>query len=82
MQSKLTELSLSLFLEIAGGAKHWDGTPPLEGMRPLSRADSGNLTDLKKHKLLFVEEVDPDHHQVHFTRLGRELAAAHGITLR
>lgn len=82
MQSQLTELSLSLFLEIAGEAKHWDGTPPLEGLRPLTRADNGNLSDLKKHDLLRVEEVDPDNHQVHFTRQGRELAAAHGIELR
>jgi hypothetical protein len=42
-----------------------DGTPPLEGLRPLTRADNGNLSDLKKHDLLVVEEVDPDNHKVH-----------------
>jgi hypothetical protein len=35
-------------LEIADEAKHWDGAPPLKGLRPLASAANGNLSDLKK----------------------------------
>jgi hypothetical protein len=77
----LTPASLDLFRYIAGQAKHWDNMPPLEGMRPMSPADKGNLTDLKKRGLLKVREVDTDQHLVFFTDAGESLAKSLGIEI-
>jgi hypothetical protein len=79
--TELTPDSLKLFRYIAGEAKHWDHTPPLEGMYAMSPADKGNFTDLKKKGLLDVEEVDTDRHLVIFSDAGVTLAASLGIEI-
>ncbi|MGY4617635.1 hypothetical protein ACVWZ4_002862 [Bradyrhizobium sp. USDA 4472] len=79
---KLEPDTLRLFLYIAGEARHWDGMPPIEGLMPLSPEDKGRLTQLKRQVLLYVEEVDPHNHQIHFTRIGAALAAQHGVMIR
>lgn len=78
----LEPFTLKLFLQIAGEARHWDGTPPIEGLSSFSREDKGRFMQLKKLGLLVVHEVDHDNHQIHFSRAGASLAAEHGIKLR
>ncbi|WP_213740411.1 hypothetical protein [Bradyrhizobium sp. dw_411] len=81
VSAELSPTTLKLFLYVAGEAKHWDGTPPIEGLIPFSHEDKGRFTHLKKLGLLFVDEVDRDNHQIRFTRKGSALAAQHGVKL-
>lgn len=74
--------TLAFFLYIAGEAKHWDWTPPIEGLMPFSNEDKGRFTQLKGHDLLWVDAVDSDNHQIHFTDGGIDLAKVHGVDLR
>lgn len=77
---KLTAATEALFVKIAEDAKNWNGIPLLPDMTP---AMKGNLIDLKKKGLLLTED-DEDNSRaqwVHFTELGKALAASLKIDL-
>ena len=75
----LTAASLTLFLALAADAGNWSGTPLWGGNVGGSRADNGNLTDLKRRGLLTTFSDDGE--WITFTPAGVELAAQHGISL-
>lgn len=70
----LTEKSLDLFKSLVEDAPNWSGTPLFQG----SKADTGNLTDLKVKGLVETIEDRGDAFVV-FTDLGRELAGELGF---
>ena len=76
MSAPITDASLALFLSLAEDAGNWSGTPLAE----VTAAERGNLTQLKRAKLLvtFVDEGCPF---VSFTPAGVALAAEHGQDL-
>ena len=55
---QLTEASQKLFVDLANDACNWSGTPLWGGNVGGSKADNGNLTDLKKHGLVSTFESD------------------------
>jgi hypothetical protein len=79
--SRLEPKTLDLFLFIAGEAKHWDWTPPIEGLYQFTNEQKGRFTHLKRCRLLVVEEIDDDNHQIFFTDKGATLAKEHGIEI-
>jgi hypothetical protein len=76
--STLTAASLALFLELAGDAPNWSGSPCLNGNVEMNTALKGNLTDLKKNGLL-TTYCDEGCTWVQFTEAGMELMRAHGV---
>jgi hypothetical protein len=80
--AKLEPKTLELFLYLAGEAPDWDWTPPIEGLMPFSNEVERRLMQLMKHDLLWVEAVDNDNHQIHFTDTGIDLAKLYGVELR
>ena len=76
----LTEASKALFLAYAEDAGNWSGTPCVGGNVGGSKADAGNLTDLKK-KGLVTTYRDEGCEWVVFTPVGVEFAKANGIEL-
>jgi hypothetical protein len=79
--SLLEPKTLDFFLYIAGEAKHWDWTPPIEGLYQFTNEQKGRFTHLKQCGLLVVEEIDDDNHQIFFTDKGAILAKEHGIEI-
>lgn len=77
----LTADSLRLFKDIANDAGNWGGTPMVGGNVCTTKADLGNLTDLKKHGLLSTFESDGCYF-IDFTPAGLALAFVHGIQIR
>jgi len=78
MTTNLTPESFALFMEFAKDAGNWDGCPLLDlDGRPDAK---GNLTDLKRKKLLGTRRSDGCD-WIHFTPAGEELAAANGIII-
>lgn len=75
----LTPASLALFLAYAKDAANWSGNPLVGGNVGGSKQDAGNLTDLKKHRLLVTFESDHES-WVRFTEAGIELAVKHGVS--
>lgn len=74
-EADLESRSLQFFLRIASVATHYDDEGlPLSVIRPLSDADKGCLTTLKKRDLVVVTESD-----ILFTKAGAKLAAEHGF---
>jgi hypothetical protein len=76
----LTPDSLALFLAYARDAGNWSGTPMVGGNVGGSKADAGNLTDLKKAGLL-TTFVDDGNKWIKFTAAGIALAAEHNIEI-
>ena len=79
--SPLERETLEFFLYIAGEARHWDWTPPIEGLNQFTKEQKGRFTHLKRRGLLIVEEIDDDNHQIFFTDKGASLAKDHGIEI-
>lgn len=73
----LTPASHSLFMEFAGDAGNWNGSP----MVAITPAQRGNLTDLKTHGLL-TTFTDEGITWVNFTDAGLAYAAQFGVTIR
>lgn len=71
---KLTPKSLQLFLDYAADADNWSGTPLVGGNVGGSKEDRGNLTQLKRAKLLTT--------WISFTDAGRAFAKENGIEIR
>lgn len=72
----ITITSLDLFLAYAKDAGNWSGTPMISG----SKAERGNLTQLKRAGLLTTFESDGCTF-VSFTEAGRQLAAENSIII-
>jgi hypothetical protein len=74
--STITETSLRVFLAAARDAGNWSGEPMFQG----SKEDRGNLTQLKRAKLIdtFTDRGDTF---IRFTTAGIALAATHGVTI-
>jgi len=75
---ELTERSLALFLAYAKDACNWSGTPPIGGNVGGSKEDRGNITQMKKARLIQTFHSDRCD-WIEFLPAGRELAAQHGI---
>lgn len=82
----LTPDSHALFLAYAADAGNWSGTPLVGGNVGGSKADAGNLTDLKVKGLLTTfEEKERGRavcQWVEFTPAGVAYAAANGIEIK
>jgi hypothetical protein len=76
----ITEQSKALFLEYAGDAGNWNGTPLVGGNVGGTKEDRGNLTQLKRAGLLTTFESDGEM-WVQFTPAGKEFAVANGVML-
>ena len=74
-EAALESKTLQFFLRMAGEATHYDDEGlPLSVIRPLSDADKGCLTQLKKRDLVVVTDSD-----ILFTKAGAKLAGEHGF---
>ena len=74
----ITSTSLTLFLAYAEDAGNWSGAPLVGGNVGSSKADRGNLTQLKQAGLIYTD-VDEGCTWLYFTDAGRALAATHDI---
>ena len=72
--------SLRLFLDYAGDAGNWNGSPLVSGNVGRTVEDKGNLTDLKKLGLVYTQAEGRDV-WLSFTPAGVALAAQYGIDL-
>lgn len=79
-QFDLTHASVALFRSLANDAGNWNGTPCWGANVGGSKADRGNLTDLKRKGLLYTVREDGCE-WVYFTPEGKALAATLGVTL-
>jgi hypothetical protein len=77
---KITVQSLALFLAYAKDAGNWSGQPLVGGNVGGSKEDRGNLTQLKRAKLITTSE-DEGNTWLRFTEAGKALALSHGITI-
>jgi hypothetical protein len=85
----ITPRSLELFLAFARDADNWSGTPLIGGNVPFTKADEGNLTQLKIAGLVKTFEDGTEGGRksgaplfwVDFTDAGRALAKEHGIEI-
>lgn len=78
---ELTPVSLSLFLWYAKDACNWSGNPFLNGNRDFTKADRGNLTQLKAGGYLTTERAEHDDSFIVFSEKGKALAMRHGIEI-
>lgn len=78
MTTNLTNASLELFLALVEDAPNWSGEPLFGGNVGGSKADEGNLTDLKRKGLLTTLDDGGDAFVI-FTDAGKALAAEHGF---
>lgn len=78
--AKVTAVSLALFLAYAKDAGNWSGQPLVGGNVGGSKEDRGNLTQLKRAKLI-TTILDEGNTWVSFTEAGKALALEHGITI-
>lgn len=76
----ITDRSLQLFLDYASDAGNWSGTPLIGGNVGGSREDRGNLTQLKRAKLIETFR-DEGCDWIIFTPAGKALAAQHNIII-
>lgn len=75
---QITDRSLNLFLVLANDAGNWSGTPPTDSNVDMTKAEQGNLTQLKRAGL--VKTINDDGSAwVIFTERGIALAESHGI---
>jgi hypothetical protein len=74
--TNLTPASLSLFISLAKDAPNWNGQPLLD----ITKAQRGNLTDLKKNDLLTTFKDDGCDFVI-FTDAGKAFAAQNGFPI-
>jgi hypothetical protein len=79
--TQLTPASLELFRSIADEKARFGDDPYLEDMPPMSHADNGNMTDLKRRGLIDVYETDYGKHLVKVTSEGTKLALSLGLDI-
>lgn len=79
-QITITKQSEELFLAYAADAGNWSGTPMVGGNVGGSKADRGNLTQLKQAGLIETW-YDDGYTWLRFTADGVAFAASHGITI-
>lgn len=77
---KITQTSLNVFLAYAKDAGNWSGTPLVGGNVGGSKEERGNLTQLKRAKLITTYRSDRCD-WISFTEVGKKLAAENGITI-
>lgn len=75
---KITEASKALFIEIAKDAGNWGSMVPTDGNIDMTGAQRGNLTQLKRAKLITTTRYDGSA-WVLFTEAGAAYAAELGI---
>jgi len=75
---KITLASLALFLAYAKDARNWSGQPLVGGNVGGSKEDRGNLTQLKRAKLI-TTILDDGNTWINFTEAGKALALQHGV---
>jgi hypothetical protein len=80
LKIKLTPRSLEIFKDACDDAGNWSGSPCLGHNFTFTKEDRGNLTQLKRAKLLTTDKAEGEE-WIHFTQLGREFAAFHGIEI-
>jgi predicted DNA-binding ArsR family transcriptional regulator len=78
MDLSITDTSRAVFLAYAKDAGNWNGSPLVGGNVGGSKAERGNLTQLKKAGLIETQ-VDEDDTWIYFTELGREYARELGV---
>lgn len=78
--ANITPVSLALFLAYAEDAGNWSGQPLVGGNVGGSKEDRGNLTQLKRAKLI-TTCTDEGCTWLSFTDAGKALAAEHNIKL-
>lgn len=76
----ITEQSKALFVAYAQDALNWSGTPMVGGNVGGSKADAGNLTQLKVAGLVETW-TDEGCTWLHFTDAGKAYAASLGIEI-
>ena len=80
MTINITEQSKALFLEYASDAGNWNGSPLVGGNVGGSKEDRGNLTQLKRAKLITTFS-DEGCLWIVFTQTGKAFAAENGVDL-
>lgn len=80
MTANITPASLALFLAYAEDARNWSGEPLVGGNVCQTVEHNGNLTQLKRAKLVKTV-VDRGDAFVRFLPAGVALAAEHGIAI-
>ena len=77
----LTAASLEVFTMYAKDSENWDGNPWVSaGNVRLTKAQTGNLSDLVQKGLIEIEDNEPNTYVV-FTQAGEALAQSLGIDL-
>lgn len=79
MDPSITEASRAVFLAYAKDAGNWNGSPLVGGNVGGSKAERGNLTQLKKAGLIETQ-LDEGNTWIYFTQLGREYARELGVS--
>lgn len=79
MTINITDASKSLFIALAHDAGNWGGTPCF-GCNVGSKAERGNLTQLKRAGLV-TSQQEEGAHWVYFTAAGKEYAAQFGVEI-
>jgi len=79
--ASLTPASLELFRAVANEKANFGDDPYLEDMPPMSHADNGNMTDLKKRGLIEVYETSYGKHIIKITAEGTKLALSIGVDI-
>jgi hypothetical protein len=79
--TQITDRSLQLFLAYARDAGNWSGTPLVGGNVGGSKEDRGNLTQLKRAKLIRTFKYDGLDY-VEFTAEGKSFALEHGVEVK
>ena len=77
---KITDESMRVFLAYAADACNWSGTPMVGGNVGGSKEERGNLTQLKRAKLITTFR-DGGNDWLNFTDAGIALAAQHNIII-
>ena len=80
MNPNITEASKQLFIDLANDAGNWSGSPMLDGNVQIGQEGKGNLTQLKRAKLLRTVR-DEGETWVIFTEAGQAYAKELGINL-
>ena len=80
LKVKLTTRSFEIFKDAAEDAGNWSGSPCLGGNFRFTKEDRGNLTQLKRAKLLTTDKSDGEALDT-LHALGHEFAAFHGIEI-